>query len=230
MMSYSSGWTFWQLLHFFGPRIFFAILCGGVIGLERELKNKAAGLKTNMLICLGASIYTSISVLMSASFAESGHYGDPSRIAAQIVSGIGFLGGGAIIQSRGTVQGLTTAAMIWVVAAIGTCVGIGHADVAVFTSFVVILVLVAITSFEGRILGRSMLYTCELVANDSEGEVRLAINQSLVENRLNLDNFNISSRAKHSVLSIHYRGHRNDHKNFILSLWNIPGILEVKQH
>src|SRR5690242_20568202 len=128
----TSAWTFPQLLEFFGPRVFFAILCGGVIGLERELKSKPAGIKTNMLICLGAALYTSVSVLLSMSISESGHYGDPARVAAQIVSGIGFLGGGTIIQARGTIQGLTTAATIWVVAAIGVCIGIGHSDIAIF--------------------------------------------------------------------------------------------------
>src|SRR5687767_6603450 len=118
MMPASSVWTFAELLHYLGPRILFAILCGGIIGLERELKNKPAGIKTNMLICLGASLYTSVSVMASQGIAESGHYGDPSRVAAQIVSGIGFLGGGTIIQARGTITGLTTAATIWVVAAI----------------------------------------------------------------------------------------------------------------
>lgn len=222
-------WTFPQLFQFFGPRVFFAILCGGVIGLERELKNKPAGIKTNMLICLGATLYSSVSILMSMSIGDTGHFGDPSRVAAQIVSGIGFLGGGSIIQSRGTIQGLTTAATIWVVAAIGVCIGIGHADIAIFCSLSVILVLVATTVFEDRILGRALPFACEVVADDSAGHVRLAINQALAQNDLTLDDFHISSRGKYSTLTVYYSGHRNDHKNFILNLWNIPGIKEVKQ-
>src|ERR1700751_4326973 len=125
----SGDWTFLQLLQVFGPRVAFAIICGGIIGLERELKNKPAGIKTNILICLGAAVYSSISILSSLAHSASGYYGDPSRIAAQIVSGIGFLGGGTIIQARGTILGLTTAATIWVVAALGICIGIGHADI-----------------------------------------------------------------------------------------------------
>src|SRR5690242_865263 len=121
-MTASSSWSFIQLLQFFVPKILFAILCGGLVGLERELKNKPAGIKTNILICVGSALFTSISLLMSASLADTGHYGDPSRVAAQIVSGIGFLGGGTIIQTRGTILGLTTAATIWTVAAIGMCI------------------------------------------------------------------------------------------------------------
>jgi putative Mg2+ transporter-C (MgtC) family protein len=229
MMGSPVTWTFLQLFQYFGPRVFFAILCGGAIGLERELKNKAAGIKTNMLICLGATLYTSVSVLTSMSISDTQHYGDPARIAAQIVSGIGFLGGGTIIQSRGTIQGLTTAATIWVVAAIGVCIGLGHADIAVFCSISVILVLVGTTLFEDRILGRSLPFSCEVVMDDSSGRTRSAINDALAQNNLNLDDFHISSRGKFSILIIHYSGHRNDHKKFILELWNVSGIKEVKQ-
>lgn len=230
MIGNSIMWTFPQLFEYFGPRVLFAILCGGVIGLERELKNKPAGMKTNMLICLGAALYTSVSVLISMSIStESNHYGDPARVAAQIVSGIGFLGGGSIIQARGTIQGLTTAATIWVVAAIGVCIGLGHSDIAVFCSISVLLILVGTTAFEDRVLGRSIPFTCEVVVDDPTGQVRMAINQSLAQNDLNLDDFNIAARGKFSVLTVHYNGHRNDHKKFILDLWNIPGIQEVKQ-
>ena len=228
-MNGSTTWTFLQLLQFFGPKVLFAILCVGVIGLERELKNKPAGIKTNMLICLGAALYTSVSVLISMSLATTGHYGDPARVAAQIVSGIGFLGGGSIIQARGTIQGLTTAATIWVVAAIGVCIGIGHADIAVFCSLSVILVLVGTTAFEDRILGRSLRFVCEVVADDSTGSARQSVHQALETNDLNLDDFQISSKGKYSTLTVHYSGHRTGHKNFILSLWNIPGIKEVTQ-
>jgi putative Mg2+ transporter-C (MgtC) family protein len=229
-MSNSSTWDFFQLLHYFGPRILVAILCGGIIGLERELKNKAAGIKTNMLICLGSALYTSVSSLMALNISESGHFGDPTRIAAQIVSGIGFLGGGAIIQAKGTVQGLTTAATIWVVAAIGVCIGIGHSDMAILASFSVISVLVLTTTFEDKILGRTHYFGCEIVADDSDGHVRMMINQALSQNDLAVDNFSIHSRGVYSVLNVHYKGHRNDNKDFILGLWSIPGITEVKQH
>lgn len=228
--SAAATWSFLQLLQFFGPKVFFAILCGGLVGLERELKNKAAGIKTNILICLGSALYTSVSVLISGANAGSGGaYGDPARIAAQIVAGIGFIGGGTIIQSRGTVLGLTTAATIWIVAAIGVCIGIGHADIAVLTSIIVVLVLVGTSYFEDRVLGRALNFACEVVVDDPEGQVRQSINQALLQNNLELDDFESASRGKDSVLSIKYRGHRGDHKKFILTLWGIAGIREVHQ-
>ena len=224
-----ADWNFVQLAQFFLPKVFFAILCGGIVGLERELKNKPAGIKTNILICIGSALYTSVSVLMSMQHAENGYYGDPSRIAAQIVSGIGFLGGGTIIQARGTILGLTTAATIWVVAAIGICIGIGHADIGLACSITVVLVLVTSTWFEDRVLGRSLTFACEIVANDPEGKVRLAINQALAQNNLMLDDFDIAGRGDQSVLTCKYSGHRTDHKKFVLDLWSTPGIREVKQ-
>lgn len=225
----SSTWTFTQLMAFFGPRVLFSVLCGGLVGLERELKNKPAGIKTNILICLGSTIYTSMSVLNAISLNDSGYFGDPSRLTAQIVSGIGFLGGGTIIQARGTILGLTTAATIWVVAAIGIAIGLGHAEMAIASSILVVVILVVTTYFEDRVLGRALTFACEIVADDPQGHVRLAINQALSHNNLILDDFDISARGSQSVLSCKYSGHRGDHKKFVLDLWSTPGIREVKQ-
>ncbi|MEK6705702.1 MAG: MgtC/SapB family protein [Candidatus Poribacteria bacterium] len=229
MIGTSANLTLTQLLSFFLPRILFAVICGGLIGLERELKNKPAGIKTNILICIGASLYTSVSVLMSTTLSESGYWGDPARIAAQIVSGIGFLGGGTIIQSRGTILGLTTAATIWVVAAIGICIGIGRFDIGVIASVSVVLVLVLSNFFEDRVLGRSLSFACEIVVDDPKGQMRFAINQAFAQNNLTLDDFDISPRGEFSVLTCKYSGHRGDHKKFILELWGIPGVREVRQ-
>lgn len=226
----ASGWTALQLFHFFGPRIFFAIVCGGLIGLERELKNKAAGIKTNILICVGSTLYTSVSLLIPGySSMDVSNPGDPARIAAQIVTGIGFIGGGAIIQTRGTVLGLTTAATIWVVGAVGVCVGMGLWDVAVALSIMVVLVLILTNVFENRVLGRSLTFACEISADDPQGRVRLAVNHALAHNNLNLDDFDISTRDDLSVFVCRYSGHRSDHKKFMLELWSTPGIREVKQ-
>lgn len=116
-----------------------AVFIGFVIGLNRELNNKAAGIKTNIMICLGATIYTSLSLL---NIDPSLPGQDPNRMAAQIVSGIGFLGAGAIMRGDGHISGLTTAATIWVVAALGVAIGFGYPSVSLICAFVVILILV----------------------------------------------------------------------------------------
>jgi putative Mg2+ transporter-C (MgtC) family protein len=123
--------------------IILAVLFGAAIGLEREVRGKAAGLRTNVLICLGASVFTIISKQMSL-----GIGGSPTRIAAQIVTGVGFLGAGAIIQDRGGVHGLTTAATIWLVASIGMACGAGHHTLAVISTFTAIAVLLGLGYLE----------------------------------------------------------------------------------
>lgn len=132
-----------------------AAVLGGAVGLERELSGKPAGLRTNILICVGAALFTHISIAVAEiGFSPDGHpYGDTTRIAAQIVSGIGFLGAGAILHARGAVVGLTTAATIWVVAAIGSAVGGGLYVEAVGTTILVGLVLVGLRPVERRMLG-----------------------------------------------------------------------------
>lgn len=225
-------WSNSHLLIYFGIKGLLAIACGGLVGLERELKNKAAGIKTNILICLGSAIFTAVSVLISnAASAQSGHFGDPGRIAAQIVSGIGFLGGGVIIQARGTVVGLTTAATIWVVSALGVTIGLGYHNIALFLAAMVILILVGVSWFEDRVLGRSLTFHTEIVAHDPDGEARVAINALLAENDLVLESFDLVDRGGGlGEMSIRYTGHRGDQKKFNLALWSTAGVKEIRQH
>lgn len=119
---------------------------GAVLGLEREWRQKYAGLRTNILIALGSTLFTVMSIDLSAS---SG--GDPTRVAAQIVTGIGFLGAGAIMRTDGGIRGLTTAAMIWVNAAIGVAVGGGEYHLAVIATGVTLGVLLLLNPVEGWI-------------------------------------------------------------------------------
>lgn len=138
-----------------------ATLCGGAVGLERELSGKPAGLRTNILICVGAALFMHLSIAVAlVGKSDVGQpYGDTTRIAAQIVSGIGFLGAGAILHSRGAVVGLTTAATIWVVAAIGAAVGSGSYVEAVGTTVLVNLVLVGLRPVERWILSKRRTVT-----------------------------------------------------------------------
>jgi putative Mg2+ transporter-C (MgtC) family protein len=104
-------------------KLLLAVLLGGIIGFEREIAGKPAGLRTNILICIGATLLMDLST--NIGMVDGKRIGDPARIAAQIVSGVGFLGAGTIMQAQGMVTGLTSAATIWVVAAIGMTVGAG---------------------------------------------------------------------------------------------------------
>lgn len=117
-------------------RIILAAFLGALIGFEREFHGKAAGLRTNVLICLGAAVFTIISIQIVEGTEDS-----LTRIAAQIVTGVGFLGAGAIIQDRGGIHGLTTAATIWLVSSIGMACGAGLFKLAITTTIIAIFVL-----------------------------------------------------------------------------------------
>jgi len=141
-----------QLLNDFLLKSGMAILCGGVIGVERELKRKPAGFRTNILICLGSTYFMLVSMLVST--LPGGRPGDPGRVASQVVTGIGFLGAGTIIQSRGQIAGLTTAALIWVVSAIGLLIGVGYHLMALLGTAVIFLTLTVLGYVERRMLNQ----------------------------------------------------------------------------
>jgi putative Mg2+ transporter-C (MgtC) family protein len=143
-----------------------AVVLGGAIGLEREIAGKPAGLRTNILICMGAALLTDVSIGISTSDMGS-RIGDPGRLAAQIVTGIGFIGAGTIMQARGTITGLTTAATIWVVAAIGITVGAGHYLEAAGAGVLVTLVLAGLGSLEHRLRRARRVLSCTIRAKPS---------------------------------------------------------------
>ena len=130
-----------------GAKLLVAILAGGAVGLEREMRRKPAGLRTNILICLGSALLMDLSMRIAG---PSG--GDPGRIAAQVVTGIGFLGAGTILHTRGTITGLTSAATIWVVAAIGLTAGAGFLFEALGATVTVMAVLEGLGWIERRYL------------------------------------------------------------------------------
>ena len=125
-------------------------MLGGVIGLEREIAGKPAGLRTNILICVGAALLTDVSILM-VSDSQGNRLWDPTRVAGQIITGVGFLGAGTIMQARGTITGLTSAATIWVVCAIGITVGSGAYLEAAGAGLLVAIVLAGLGNVEHRL-------------------------------------------------------------------------------
>ncbi len=137
-----------DLVNIYLPKILLAIFCGSLIGLERELKEKPAGIKTYMLICTGATLFTIISIAFTDYFAYSN---EPSRVAAQIITGVGFIGAGTIMFAKGHVRGLTSAAAIWMSAAIGMAIGIGMHMFAIIVTVIIILTLVALGKLEGQL-------------------------------------------------------------------------------
>ena len=132
-------------------RLFVAAALGGAIGLERELRERQAGLRTHLVVSVGSALFTLVSAY---GFSNFGARVDPTRIAAQIVTGIGFLGAGAIIRQGLSVRGLTTAASLWLVAAIGMAVGAGYWEGAVIATLGAVLVLGPLRGAAYRFLTR----------------------------------------------------------------------------
>lgn len=131
-------------------RVLIALAIGLLIGAEREFRGHPAGLRTMALISAGSCMFTGLGLIP-----EFNRTVDPTRIAAQIVTGVGFLGAGSILRQGEEVRGLTTAASIWVAASLGMAVGFGYYGVAVFTTIVVIIVLVALKPMEERFFRRT---------------------------------------------------------------------------
>jgi putative Mg2+ transporter-C (MgtC) family protein len=129
-------------------RLVLAVVLGGLLGFERELKQKSAGLRTNILIALGSALFTISSIQLASAT------GDPTRVIAQIVTGIGFLGAGAILRTDNKVQGLTTAATVWVNAALGVAAGGGEYHLAIIAGAVAMLVLLVVGPIENALSRR----------------------------------------------------------------------------
>ena len=122
-----------------------AVLCGGIVGLERQFRGKAAGVRTSILIVLGTSIFINLGTSLS------GVDSDPTRVLGQLVTGIGFLGAGVMFSREGVVNGVTTAAVIWMLAAIGVAVGLGHHVAALALSLVAVAVLIGVELLESSV-------------------------------------------------------------------------------
>lgn len=127
-------------------KIFVAMLCGGIIGIERELKDKPAGLRTNILVSTGSCLFVIFGISVASIYGDN-----PGRILGPIITGIGFLGAGTIIRSRGSVKGLTSAATIWVVAGVGMTAGIGEFLLAITISLLVLFILLIMPKGEEAI-------------------------------------------------------------------------------
>jgi putative Mg2+ transporter-C (MgtC) family protein len=143
-----------------------ALVLGGMIGWQRELQHKPAGFRTHILIVLGATI-----AMQTSMFAGALTGGDATRIASNIIVGIGFIGAGTIMKEGPTVYGLTTAATIWVAGALGIAIGSGYYGAAILLTFATLLVLGVFAKIESWIVRRRVLHRYQVIATDSEAVV-----------------------------------------------------------
>lgn len=149
-------------LHIIG-KLLLATVLGGIVGLERELRRKPAGLRTNILICVGSTLFTLLSHEVARRFG-----GDGARVASQLIPGIGFIGAGAILRERGSVVGLTTAATIFVVASVGMALGAGLYLTAIFASLLILAANAVLGWAEGHYGLKARLLTFRLTTRQLE--------------------------------------------------------------
>jgi putative Mg2+ transporter-C (MgtC) family protein len=188
-------------------KIGLAALLAGAVGAEREWTGKSAGLRTHMLIAVGSALLAHISV----------HLGDGARITAQIVTGVGFLGAGTIIQSRGAVRGLTTAAGLWVAAAIGIAIGARFYGDAVVVTVALLVILVALRPVERRLHHDQHAVLVQLDANQKLGDLTAVLDEARIE----VEHL-ARSREDASVL-VTFRGSRLDCQR-LLDLCGVAGL------
>jgi len=152
-------------------RLALAVVVGGLIGYEREYKNRPAGFRTHILVCLGAAITSMIQlysvqdatnmIIMHPELANAMKV-DIGRLGAQVITGVGFLGAGTIIHEKGSIKGLTTAASIWTVACVGLAVGLGYYTLTILSTIVVFIVLVFLKTFEARLFKNKNIFKLEI--------------------------------------------------------------------
>ena len=205
-----------------GLRLFASIILGGIIGFERGKKNRPAGLRTNMLVCMGACI-----VMMTNQYIQQVYgTGDPVRMGAQVVSGIGFLGAGTIVvTANNRIKGLTTAASLWTAACVGLALGIGLYEVAIIGGAVIFIILTLLHMWDGRLHRntRSMDVYIELESDLSLGEFL----HRLRESPLSLSGLQIQEGTHSEGVSFFATvkaKQKMDHEHILHTLRSLDGI------
>jgi putative Mg2+ transporter-C (MgtC) family protein len=208
-------------------RLILSLILGGLIGIDRERTRQAAGLRTHILICTGSTLLMLVSAFVPQKFEFD--MGDPGRIVAQVVSGIGFLGAGAIFRLGVNVKGLTTAASIWVVAAIGITVGTGLYEAAIFATILLLFVLIVLNFIEKLIFPYQILKILKIKANSIDFEVK-DINEIFLQNEIKLGMKNIAQdyeRTETNYTYFIYMTKNTDLQKLVAALSGLQDITQI---
>ncbi|QRN82635.1 MgtC/SapB family protein [Chloroflexota bacterium] len=211
-------------------RILLGAALGAVIGFERERDNQPAGLRTHMILVIGATLAMVLSVNLGYLFARPGTPADPARLAAQVISGIGFLGAGAILRYGFNVKGLTTATSLWTMAIVGLAVGAGYYLIGVITTALMLLVLGLLNVIENRFVRTSVSRYISLQADYRKGVVK-EIRQLVNEFADTLLSFTIQKHVKNKRIRIQIvaRIHRDQTlEELVDGLSDIEGVRSLK--
>lgn len=203
-------------------KIILSAILGGIVGLEREISHKEAGLRTNILIAIGSTLIT----ILSFKISEGSRMADPARITAQIVTGVGFLGAGAIIQARFAVHGLTTAATIWTVAAIGICVGSGRYLISLL---VTILVVTILTTFKyiSHALEKHRKPYAYIIKTEEKATLIIDIKKIITESGIKLISSNITKIKSGFEVEAVFFTSENKNSEFLEKVMQLQGVIKI---
>ncbi|MCX6561187.1 MAG: MgtC/SapB family protein [Candidatus Aminicenantes bacterium] len=206
-------------------RLAVSLVLGGAIGLERELSNKPAGLRTNILICTGATMMMALSGMILAAPAAGGS--DLLRVAAGVITGIGFMGAGTIIRAGGHVQGLTTASTLWAVTALGLVVGAGYYLVAVVFTAMIVLTLALFRKVEAAVpKRRSYAYTLKIPDMDATAD---KIGGLAASSGIRIESVNLKRAESAVLMTFGFVARERAERHFRHDLSDSAEILEIRQ-
>jgi putative Mg2+ transporter-C (MgtC) family protein len=197
-------------------RLVLAAILGGLIGLERELRHQPAGLRTNMFICFGAALFTILSDVLAVE-----HLGDHTRISAQIIPGIGFIGAGSILHTRGLTTGLTTASTLFVVASVGMATGGGLYLTAVFSTVLVLIALFSLGRLELTFNLKTLLTSYEVTGVSVEA-ITEEVNRILEHSHRMMQNVVSGSTGQHVRLQFDVSACNREQKELLRELKTSP--------
>jgi len=217
-------------------RLILSVTLGGLVGIEREWNNHAAGFRTHILVCLGSTMIMLLSIYGFSAFVNEVNVRmDPARLAAQVISGVGFLGAGAILRKGSVISGLTTAASIWVVAAIGLCVGAGYRFAAIVGTVLVLISLVVFHKVEKLYLSKRHGQLLEILLDQSKlsvgGLVQVFETAKVNIKRLTLMRDMEKEGERSTIVQVQLELSRNTSKDALLSLLDVlesPGIVRME--
>jgi putative Mg2+ transporter-C (MgtC) family protein len=205
-------------------KLLLAIALGGIIGLERERSQKPAGLRTHILICVSSALLMVLSHLLLSG--QGGTAGDLGRVAAAVITGMGFIGAGTIIQSQGEVYGLTTASTLWTVSGLGLVVGAGYYFIAVIFCVLVLGTLVILHRIEETHLKKS-LYHYHLRIKDGP-DILINLRKLIFHLGLKLAELNLKKERNVSVVTLSFSSSEEKERQFNQSLFDMGEIVEIK--
>ncbi len=212
-------------------KLFIAAILGGIIGWERHRRGRPAGLRTHLLVCIGVTLMMLVSEHIFVKYQAHGHNSvlriDPARIAAQVVTGIGFLGAGTIMRSRASIRGLTTAASLWVVAGIGLAVGSGFILPAIFTTVIAIAIL-TLNSFVEKKMKRNKYRTMKMLIA-GQGHFLDEITQILKKHSVKLKNYKFKNNIQKNEIEYDLDVQYQDEKTLLFATHDITkAIKDIK--